>query len=335
MLVPDGAKRPGRGRRGERAVLPLLRRVADRRHPRDDRHPHPAGDQRQQRADLLPLARHPRLEPPAPPAHAQHLVPEAVQVVQQQERLVGQFAEPHHVLRRELVPRRDRHQQRLGEQLLDVQLVVEDRQGHHPDVQFPGPQRVQQPLGPVFEQPQPRAGVVLQEPVGDRRQQVRGDGRDRPGPQLAADPAADRPLGVGHRRQGRPARTAAAARRPRSARPSARAGRTARRRASFSSSRICWLSDGWVTPSRAAARVKLPASATATKYRSRCSSITPAVVLRRTTGLACANAGGVIRQAAGVGRPREIPSTGRRRPKQLTLGSRVRRLPALARLARR
>ncbi len=38
---------------------------------------------------------------------------------------------------------------------------------------------------------------------------------------------------------------------------------------SASSSRICWLNDGWVTPSRAAARVKLPASATATKYRSR------------------------------------------------------------------
>ena len=120
--------------------------------------------------------------------------------------------------------------------------------------------------------------MLLAESRHGARQDKRGDGRDRADSQEAAlGGIAHGPLGLADR--GENGLRTAEEFVPGVGEDdlAARVGRRAagRRRAVLPSSRrICSLRVGCVTPSRSAARVKLPVSATATKYRSWCSSIT-------------------------------------------------------------
>ena len=52
----------------------------------------------------------------------------------------------------EPVPGRQRHDERLGEELLDVKPVVANRQRHQSDIEFAGEQVREQTLGQVFLQ---------------------------------------------------------------------------------------------------------------------------------------------------------------------------------------
>ncbi len=105
-------------------------------------------------------------------------------------------------LRNERVSDRCRQQQFLGEQRLDRQLFLGNRQRQHADVHIPFQAGLDRVFGQVLGDGDLRLRMIAEKSLEQRRQKIGGDGRDRPHGDLASVRVlSHRPLGAVDGRQ--------------------------------------------------------------------------------------------------------------------------------------
>ena len=144
--MPHGAERSERRPAVDRRTT---RAVRCRGHLGDDRHALPCSDHGHERHDLFSATDNAGLEPRAM-AKAEYLIAEAMNVIEQNKRLVHDVGKPDLRLRREAMFGRQSHYERLGVQFLDVEPVIPNRQCHQADIEFTREKVGEKSLGQVL-----------------------------------------------------------------------------------------------------------------------------------------------------------------------------------------